>query len=147
MSAKGRRRNYDAAVKAALARGRKNLVAALGALLLAVNILGAAGLGARADAASPLLSDNGGDRIVICTGAGMMVIGRDGRPIDRAPGETPRLCPFCLPLLHGGLAPEPPLWGPCARAALVVMSAAPVVRAPPPSLRWRALAPRGPPVA
>ncbi|UKJ76047.1 hypothetical protein [Azospirillum brasilense] len=59
-----------------------------------------------------------GDRIIICTAAGLVVIDREtGAPVpdDDAPGHDPAadFCQFCLPILHGKAATpvvaEPPL--------------------------------------
>lgn len=147
MSARARRKIYELSTNAALGRGRKNLMAALGALLLIFNIFGAVALGARADARAPMLSDLSGDRIVICTGAGMIVIDRDGKPVNQPSGQAQQLCPFCLPLTHGGAAPPAAValnfCGVVARAE----SPAVVALALPAPRLWRPSAPRGPPRA
>ncbi|MGO8738933.1 DUF2946 domain-containing protein [Rhodoblastus sp.] len=97
------RSNYDLAIDRSRGRARREIVAALGALVVLFNILAAGLLGASAQAAgSPLLGDPSGDGIVICTGAGMIVVDHNGKPIEDKNGAVhSALCPFCLPLMQG----------------------------------------------
>lgn len=77
----------------------------LGLFLLAFNVLGAGSLPARAEGATPLFAQELlGDRIVICTAAGMVVMDRDGNILDtQGPSSAHgNFCAYCLPLMHGG---------------------------------------------
>jgi hypothetical protein len=101
---------YDLATDRARGRARREIVAAVGALVVLFNILVAALLGASAQAAgSAMLADLSGDGIVICTGASMIVVGHDGKPVEDEGGAVHKaLCPFCLPLKQGhAKAPDP----------------------------------------
>jgi hypothetical protein len=97
---------YDLAIDRARGRARREIVALIGGLLVLFNILAAGAFGASARTLT--LSEPSADRIVICSGDGMIVVDRAGRPVDdrgRAGGK--RACPFCLPLMQGhAKAPE-----------------------------------------
>jgi len=72
--------------------------------LILFNVVAAAALPSSALAnRAPFLDGALGDRIVICTGFGMMVVDRDGHPVKTAPGDPQPLCPFCLPLMQGAV--------------------------------------------
>jgi hypothetical protein len=110
-------RHYDLEIDRSRGRARREIVAAVGALVVLFNILAAVLLGSLAQAAaSPLLGDSASDGVVICTGAGMVLVDHQGKPIEHKGGAVhPALCPFCLPLMQGhakapdpaGLAPAP----------------------------------------
>lgn len=45
-----------------------------------------------------------GDRIVICTAGGLLVLDKDGHPIEGQSDATGGIsCVFCLPLMHGAV--------------------------------------------
>jgi hypothetical protein len=80
----------------------------LGLFLLLFNVAGGGAIpppsahaGATPLFAQELLSV---DRTVICTAAGMVVLGRDGKPVDENRPHAPHdgFCVFCLPLMHAG---------------------------------------------
>lgn len=103
-------RTYDLEIDRARGRARREIVAAIGALVVLFNILAAGFLGATAQAAaSRLLGNSAGDGVVICTGAGMILVDHDGKPIgDKGGAVHTALCPFCLPLMQGhARAPDP----------------------------------------
>ncbi len=102
-------RTYDLAIDRSRGRARRGIVVAIGALVVFFNILAAGLLGASAQAAaSRLLGDSAGDGIVICTGAEMILVDHNGKPIEDKNGAAhSALCPFCLPLMQGhAKAPE-----------------------------------------
>lgn len=151
------RRRYDLATTTALGAVRREVASALGVLVVLTNLLvammvaaGAPAGGAQAGGAPTgidrALDPFGGDRIVICTGSGLVILDRGGRPIGEEPGGA--TCPFCLPLI-GGLVDIPadiplaPNGGAIVAAMLAVLErdAAPVV------VRDRAKPPTGPPAA
>lgn len=90
-----------------------------------------------------------GDRIVVCTASGMVMLNRDGTPA-RSPADLPSgFCMFCLPLMHGGadipaaltaLPPDRPLLlaapfppsaerrQPCATTTVAAPRAPPAIR-------------------
>lgn len=87
------------------------VVSWLGLILLALNILGAGALPAQAEGGTPLFAQELlGDRIMICTAAGMVAMDRDGNIIDTqgpSSGYT-GFCVYCLPLMHGDAATPVP---------------------------------------
>jgi hypothetical protein len=99
-----RRTSYDLAIDNAAHHARRKVVAFLGILIVLFNIVGGFSKGLAGDNSSPALTDLTGDLIVICTGAGMIVVDRDGKPVDPGSGGLPEICPFCLPLAHGAVA-------------------------------------------
>lgn len=93
---------YDTSTDRRLGAVRRRLVAWLGLLLLAFNVLGAAILPARADSVSSSLAPSF-DRIEVCTNAGIVVIDRNGNVIPSdGSAQGGKICPFCLPLGHSG---------------------------------------------
>lgn len=84
---------------------RRRLVSWVGLILLVFNIFGAGSLPVRAEGTgTPLFAQELlGDRIVVCTAAGMVVMDRDGNIINTGPTSSSHgdLCVYCLPLMHG----------------------------------------------
>lgn len=146
MGTPSRRRRYDTSLTASLGAVRREVAAALGMAAILFNLIAGIALSSGARANATMLDDLLGDRIVICTAGGMLVLDRDGTPLRRE--MTPdQLCVFCLPLVSGtGLAataPAPALPPPVATlhigdVPLAVVSVPPLVRA---------TSPRGPPAA
>ncbi len=85
---------------------RRRLVSWLGLFLLVFNVLGASALPARSAEAgpAPFAQEFLGDRIVVCTAAGMVVMDLNGNVVGT--GDTSAahsdFCVYCLPLMHGG---------------------------------------------
>lgn len=136
------------AVAALPLRTRAVLVWA-GALVLAGQMLAAALLPPTALRGAPLFAQGlDGDRIVICTANGLVVIDRKtGKPAAPAPGDGARdFCQFCLPCLQGGVAVPGTIALPLPRpdgVAVGFWAAAPFVR---PRRAMGAAWPRAPPV-
>lgn len=84
---------------------RRHVVSWIGLILLAFNVLGAGSMPAQAEGTTPLFAQELlGDRIVICTAAGMVVMDRDGNILDtQGPSAHTSFCVYCLPLMHGGV--------------------------------------------
>lgn len=100
------RQHYDISTDPALGRMRRIVVSWLGLALLAFNLLASSGLAAQAAEQGPaaFTQELLGDRIVVCTAAGMVVFDRDGHPVngDTGSGHSD-LCVFCAPIMHGSL--------------------------------------------
>jgi hypothetical protein len=116
-----RRKIYDTASDGSIGLVRRSVASWLGLVILVLNIAagGAMPAGA-ADSGQPLFAQGLlGDRIVVCTAAGMVVMDRDGNVIDtgKEAGHT-NLCVFCLPLVQGNVHSP-------AIAAVIVQDAAP----------------------
>ncbi|WP_114861894.1 DUF2946 family protein [Azospirillum brasilense] len=124
-----------------------------GLILLLIGQVLAAALPAPPSGRAPRFAqDLLGDRIVICTAAGLVVIDREtGAPVpaDGAPGHDPAadFCQFCLPILHGKAAT--PVVGELPLPAVGVARCE-----PPPAIecrtagrRFGAAWPRGPPLS
>lgn len=101
-----RHKAYDTGVRASSGAFRRGVVAWIGLILLTFNVVAGGALPAGASGTSqPLFAqDLFGDRIVICTSTGMVVMDRDGNLVeaDHGVGQTD-LCVFCLPLVGGTL--------------------------------------------
>lgn len=140
-------RTYDTSTDPSRGRIRREIVSALGLLILCFNLVAGTLLSSGANAANaPFLDEIFGDRIVVCTGAGMMVLDANGNPIDQNGGVDP-LCAFCLPLMQGSAdAPvvvavlEAPLPFVAETFAVEAVAVAPAVRL------VAAASPRGPPL-
>ncbi len=148
MSASPGRRIYDLSTDRALGRLRRDVVSALGVLIVAFNLIaGIAVASSSAAGLAPYLEESFGDRIVICTGAGMIVLDAEGNPVRRDDGVD-AVCAFCLPMV-GGIADAPPpvaLDAPAAvEPALPDADAAILFVAP--ARVAGATSPRGPPAA
>lgn len=86
-------------------RVRRVVTTWLGILILSFNILGGGVAASQAGgASSPLFAQELlGDRIVVCTAAGMVVMDLDGNVIDtNGSNAHSDFCVYCLPMLHGG---------------------------------------------
>jgi len=143
-----RQKTYDLTIDRARGRARCEVVGALGAFILFFNVLAATLLGASAHAGSPMLGDLNGDQIVICTGAGMIVVDHNGKPVEQKSGEAAALCPFCVPLMQGCASPPTPVVAAAVPAADKVLVNTDVsVALLVPARRGIAAAPRGPPSA
>jgi hypothetical protein len=149
MSASPGRRIYDLSTDRALGRLRREVVSALGVLIVAFNLF-AGMLVASTSAAglAPYLEESFGERIVICTGAGMIVLDAEGNPVRRDDGID-AVCAFCLPMV-GGIADGPPLVALLDAPAMVE----PALPGPDTAVAFAAPArvagatsPRGPPLA
>jgi hypothetical protein len=147
MTGTDRSRTYDTSTDPSRGRIRREVVSALGLLILLFNLVAGTLLSSSANAAdAPFLDEIFGDRIVVCTGAGMLVLDADGNPISQNGGVDP-LCVFCLPLMQGTAdAPvvvavlEAPL--PFVAETFVVVA----VSAPTPARLVASTSPRGPPL-
>lgn len=107
MSGVVHRQRHNTTTGPSLGHVRQIVVSWLGLILLALNILGAGILPAQAEGSTPLFAQELlGDRIMICTAAGMVAMDRDGNIIDTqgpSSGYT-GFCAYCLPLMHGDAA-------------------------------------------
>ncbi len=102
MLGRRRRRSYDRSTDPSRGAVRREIAAALGLLVILFNLVAGTLLASTArSGAAPFLDEVFGDRIVVCTGAGMIVFGPDGRP-ETESGTIEPLCVFCLPLVQGG---------------------------------------------
>lgn len=142
-------RRYDTATDASRGRGRRGVMAFLGLWLIAFNVLAATALASGAPSSSgPSFADALGDRIVICTGAGMVVFDRDGNPVEAPSGAPAPLCPFCLPMLQGAADAPPACQGEGEQFRAAAVRTAPLVaaaEAPAPAPLIASTSPRGPP--
>jgi hypothetical protein len=120
------RRSYDIRMHASGASARRVPRAALGLLIVLLNVLGGlfmqpVRLDARMIVVDPALTETArafGQTIVICTPSGMITIGPDGKPVGPPQGGAHSgLCAFCLPLMAGACS------APAAVADLVYPSA------------------------
>ena len=104
MKRSARNRRYDISTCASRGRWRRNVAAFFGLWVILFNVAAAAALPSSPLASrAPFLDGALGDRIVICTGFGMVVVDHDGHPVKTPTGEPQPLCPFCLPLMQGAL--------------------------------------------
>jgi len=139
---------YDLAIDRARGRARREIVAMIGGLLILFNILAAGAFGAPAHPASPLLGDLASDRIVICTGEGMIIVDHSGKPVDGKSGSSGKaLCPFCLPLMQGlAKTPDPADAAPAPVSQSVVLTRFHLVERPATAVFACAARPRAPPI-
>lgn len=143
-----RQRRYDTRVDGSLGAARREVVAAIGMLVLLANLLTGWALEAPGMAGNQAFADFARDRNVICSSSGA---DRDGSAqADEGNGEReghgPQ-CLFCLPLTQGNLLAP-------ALAALTVPSALPSAGSAAPASATGAARPiagawsaRGPPTA
>ncbi len=132
MRRRHRRQPYSTAADPAVGRLRRGVSVWLGLLLLAFNVLAADMLADRADAATPsaqapFAQALRGDRIIVCTAAGLVVLDRTGHPVGGNSAGHRGLCVFCLPLMQGG-----------ATAPLLLAVAAPPPARPARAVAWTA---------
>jgi len=100
------RHSYDTSTDPSLGLVRRKVASWLGLVLLAFNLLAGSGLTAQAsENSSPAFAQELlGDRIVVCTSAGMVVMDRDGHILDtNGANSHTEFCVFCLPLMQGGI--------------------------------------------
>lgn len=101
MIGSARRKTYDTSTDPLRGRIRREVVSALGLLVVLFNLVAGTLLSSSAGAANaPFLDEIFGDRMVICTGAGMIVLDADGNQIPQD-GAVDPMCVFCLPLMQG----------------------------------------------
>ncbi len=92
---------YDTSTDPSRGLFRRRVVSTLGLLVVLFNLVAGTLLASTSTSgAAPFLEETFGDRIVVCTGAGMIVLDADGNPLPQD-GTAP-MCVFCLPLVHGG---------------------------------------------
>jgi hypothetical protein len=144
-------RHYDTSTDTACGRIRRRVVSWLGLILLISNMVGAVGMPVRPAEAgpAPIAQDLLGDRIVVCTAAGMVVLDRDGNPVEtgQAAGHTD-FCVFCLPLMHGGVDAPTAIAIIDIPAVPLAVSAVPTAAALPTPVRLAgAASPRAPPLS
>lgn len=146
MTGRDRRKVYDTSTDPSLGRVRRKIVSTLGLLIVLFNLIAGIALSSSASAANaPFLDEIFGDHIVICTGAGMIVLDADGHPMSQN-GAVEPMCAFCLPLMQGRAdAPvvvavlEAPLPFVAETVVVETVATTPVVRVTTSAL------PRGPP--
>lgn len=148
MSGSARRRRYDLSTDRARGAVRREIVSALGMLVILFNLIAGTALAASAGAGTaPFIDEVFGGRTVICTGAGMIVLGVDGTPVASDTGVDP-LCAYCLPMVTGKAdAPAPVVF---LDRPLAVDRRTPevvAVRAPEAEPIVASTSPRGPPLA
>lgn len=120
MTGSARRRTYDTSTDPSRGGFRREVAAALGLFVLLFNLIAGTALAATArDGTAPFLDEIFGDRVVICSGAGMIVLDAEGNPV-RSDGGVDAMCVYCLPMVAGS-ADAP---------VVVALLDAPVVAAP-----------------
>ncbi|HRQ80505.1 MAG TPA: hypothetical protein PKZ97_05250 [Azospirillaceae bacterium] len=100
-------------------RWRRSVAAWLGLALLTLTVFANGAMPAPAkEVTTPVEQQLFGDRIVICTPGGLIVVDQDGNPVSTDDnGQHANICVFCLPLMHAGidapatadLVPPPPV--------------------------------------
>lgn len=130
-------------------RWRRTLAAWLGLALLTLTVFANGAMPAPAkDVTTPVEQQLFGDRIVICTPGGLIVVDREGAPVPTEDGDRhASICVFCLPLMHAGIdtpqaadhVPPPP----AVRVASHPQTSAVFLRA---RIDPGAASPRGPPL-
>lgn len=147
MNGTDRSRTYDTSTDPSRGRIRREIVSALGLLIVVFNLVAGPLISSSTRAANaPFLDEIFGDRIVVCTRAGMIVLDADGNPVSQS-GAVDPMCVFCLPLMQGA-ADAPTIAAPLDtpqrfEPATFVADAA---VAPAPARLVAAAAPRGPPL-
>ncbi len=107
MTGSARRRRYDLSTDPARGAVRRAVASALGMLVILAELIAGTALAATSgNGTAPFLDEVFGDRIVICTGAGMIVFDAEGNPVHRDGGVDP-MCVYCLPLTAGGVDAPP----------------------------------------
>ena len=146
MSGSARRRIYDTSTDPSRGRMRRRVVSALGLLVILFNLVaGTLIASTSSSAAAPFVDEIFGDRIVVCTGAGMIVLDAQGNPV-RDDGGAQAMCVFCLPLMQG--AADAPVVVALLDAPLAFEPVTPVpetTRTPASSPLTATASPRGPP--
>ncbi len=100
MTGSARQSVYDTSTDPSRGRMRRRVVSVLGLLVVLFNLVaGTLIASSSSSAAAPFVDEIFGDRIVVCTGAGMIVFDAQGNPVDD--GSVDPMCVFCLPLMQG----------------------------------------------
>lgn len=147
MTSSARHALYDTSTDPSRGRIRRTVVSVLGLFVILFNLVAGTLLASTTETgAAPFLEEMFGDRIVVCTGAGMIVVDADGNTVPRDGGVAP-LCVYCLPLTAG--AADAPVLVALLEAPRVVIQdvfvdATPIVAARAPI--DLSTAPRGPPL-
>lgn len=103
MSGSAQRRMYDTSIDPSRGRMRRRVVSTLGLLVILFNLVAGTLIASTSQsAAAPFLDEVFGDRIVVCTGSGMIVLDARGNPVHD--GSVDPMCVFCLPLMQGAAA-------------------------------------------
>lgn len=152
MPQSSRRNRYDTRLDRAFRLARREMVFALGVLLVVFNTVASIGLGASAKADSPTFADILGDHIVICTAFGMVVVDHEGRQLSSQAPHTPPdhlgpQCVYCLPLMQGNLVTPSPQCATIEREARAAPSPESTSAQPAHLFRPLTLRARGPPIA
>lgn len=99
--------NHSAPVRSAAPswRWRRSVAAWLGLALLTLTVFANGAMPAPAkEVTTPIEQQLFGDRIVICTPGGLIVVDRDGKPVSTDDSsQHASICVFCLPLMHAGI--------------------------------------------
>lgn len=140
------RRHYDTSFDPSRGRMRRRVVSALGLFVILFNLVaGTLIASTTSGAAAPFVDEIFGDRIVVCTGAGMIVLDAQGNPVHDDTGAQP-MCVFCLPLVQG--AADAPVVVALLEAPVAFEAVTPfpeTARAPIPAPISATASPRGPP--
>ena len=104
MAASGRHKTYDISTDPHRGQVRLRIIALVGLSAILFNVVAATLVGAAAHANAPMFAGLG-DRIVVCTGLGAIVLDSHGNPVRREDGGGQPMCPFCLPLMQANVLP------------------------------------------
>ena len=138
---------YDTSTDPSRGRFRREVASVLGLFVILFNLVAGTLLATTSQTgAAPFLEEVFGSRIVVCTGAGMIVVDADGNTVP-PDGSTAALCVYCLPLTAGSAdapvlvslleAPRVVLLGGWIEPSPIVAAGAPIDLSK---------APRGPPL-
>ncbi|MGD0639921.1 MAG: DUF2946 domain-containing protein [Roseiarcus sp.] len=105
MAVSGRHKTYVISTDPLRGRIRLRIIALVGLWAILFNVVAATLLGAAAQANSPMFAGLDGDRIVVCTGLGTIVLDSHGNPVRQQDGGGAPMCPFCLPLMQANVLP------------------------------------------
>lgn len=142
------RRSPTSSAASSLGCLRREVVAALGLLIVLFNLVaGMVVAGATPADRASMFDELFAGRMVVCTGAGMVVLDENGRPIP-TDGSGSAMCVFCLPLMQGGTDTPTAVAviDPPQRFAPIDWATLDPARADLPRLD-AATSPRGPPIA
>lgn len=146
MKGSARRAGYDISTDPSRGRIRRVVSSSLGLVIVLFNLLAGIALASDAAAASaPFEDEIFGDRIVICTGAGRIVLGLDGKPVPDVETSA-SLCAACLPLVGGSVGLPAVVQIEVPHALAFTLLVAETVTEPRLVHRLEAASPRGPPL-